>query len=997
MGSPKIEEILNLANNRRYFNELCGIYDSGLVLPYIGAGLSVFARKYHDDKFYTWREFLDIYYQQCFGRALDCKADLYNIADEVFDKEGEEQFYARIQACYGALLNEDDWNNILDSANNEAIGLIPKLFNGPIITTNFDRILEKLYHSSIKVFLPNDKNISQKVDDVKKHRVPSIYKIHGCVSDKSSIIFTGTSYERAYKENSIIVTTLSQLFSGFSFLFIGSSLQMSEQGMDRSIKLWTQLKEVGMYHYAILEEPDNIAQREDELVKQNIYPIFYPKGQHDCIKIILEELYEQRIKQIGEIPRYKSTFIPRKYITEQIKTYFEKDTQISSNSVLVIHGYGGVGKTRIMQNYALSKLGQSEYKYIIWLNAISQAILMSDIYYYLVNNRLLKEGVEKTDEEIINIFTDRISNDDSLILLDNVEDFNDVKNILSITSSKNYSTNLHFIITSRTNIYHSFKSVDVSDFTLHEAQQYLFTYTGKIANRLSEEIAYKLGCHPLAIEQAAAYIKNNNISYKDYLELLADEQSDILNEGTAESRTLYVNATWNISMRMIDNKSSKALLNICSYFAPNNIQFSWVEKYIEQLDINSPLYEYFNNNTKFDEIVLELDKYSLIRRNSDNMSFHGLMQTAVRKSCKNDKTEWDNFAIDLLYQYIFPNEKNTFSRDDFRMLLPHIDTLLKYSAKDSKKASRLSHFIVYGLEKLNMYHSSLQYERDAIERQEFAYGTHCEEVARTKNLLGVIYTNIGDYTKAKSYLEEALLIREDVLDVDDILIAHTHNNLGILFYHMELYADSERHHKLALDIKNKIKDDKIRAVEISCTQNNIGALYDKMARMYNNKALDIHCQALDNRKEDSKENIAFTLHNIGVIFKNLGNYTEALSYFKQALKIRDIIYRDDESANPHIGQTCLNIANIYMDQEKYYEAFEFLNRAKIGYLKTYSEEHHYASDIFFSFGKYYYCMGKYTDALEYFQRALNIRQNKLHIPQSSLTEIIQMIDKCKNG
>lgn len=685
MGSPKIEGILNLANNRKYFNELYGIYNSGLVLPYIGAGLSVFARKYNNDKFYTWREFLDIYYQQCFGRALGCEADLYNIANEILEKEGEEQFYTRIQACYGALLNEDDWNNILDSANNEAIGLIPKLFNGPIITTNFDRILEKLYHSSIKVFLPNDKNISQKVDDVKKHRVPSIYKIHGCVSDKSSIIFTGTSYERAYKENSIIVTTLSQLFSGFSFLFIGSSLQMSEQGMDRSIKLWTQLKEVGMYHYAILEEPDNIAQREDELVKQNIYPIFYPKGQHDCIKIILEELYEQRIKQIGEIPRYKSTFIPRKYITEQIKTYFEKDTQISSNSVLVIHGYGGVGKTRIMQNYALSKLGQSEYKYIIWLNAISQAILMSDIYYYLVNNRLLKEGVEKTDEEIINIFTDRISNDDSLILLDNVEDFNDVKNILSITSSKNYSTNLHFIITSRTNIYHSFKSVDVSDFTLHEAQQYLFTYTGKIANRLSEEIAYKLGCHPLAIEQAAAYIKNNNISYKDYLELLADEQSDILNEGTAESRTLYINATWNISMRMIDNKSSKALLNICSYFAPNNIQFSWVEKYIEQLDINSPLYEYFNNNTKFDEIVLELDKYSLIRRNSDNMSFHGLMQTAVRKSCKNDKTEWDNFAIDLLYHYIFPNEKNTFSRDDFRMLLPHIDTLLNIQPRIQKR------------------------------------------------------------------------------------------------------------------------------------------------------------------------------------------------------------------------------------------------------------------------------------------------------------------------
>lgn len=48
MSSPKIEEILNLANNRKYFNELYGIYNSGVVLPYIGTGLSVFARKYNN-------------------------------------------------------------------------------------------------------------------------------------------------------------------------------------------------------------------------------------------------------------------------------------------------------------------------------------------------------------------------------------------------------------------------------------------------------------------------------------------------------------------------------------------------------------------------------------------------------------------------------------------------------------------------------------------------------------------------------------------------------------------------------------------------------------------------------------------------------------------------------------------------------------------------------------------------------------------------------------
>ena len=128
MSSPKIEEILNLANNRKYFNELYGIYSSGLVIPYIGAGLSVFANKYHKDKFLTWREFLNTYYQQCFGSTLDYNADLYKTANKIYDKVGEEQFYAKIKDCYGSQFREDDWNIILDSAKNEAIGLIPKLF-----------------------------------------------------------------------------------------------------------------------------------------------------------------------------------------------------------------------------------------------------------------------------------------------------------------------------------------------------------------------------------------------------------------------------------------------------------------------------------------------------------------------------------------------------------------------------------------------------------------------------------------------------------------------------------------------------------------------------------------------------------------------------------------------------------------------------------------------------------------------------------------------------
>lgn len=990
-----IEDILKIGNNRKNFNKLLNFYNSGYLIPYIGAGLSVFANKLFNNKFYTWREYLNSCYVNCYNCELPNDANLYDIANKIETRMTVETFYANIQDTYGFYLNDEEWKIILKDAENEAIFEIPKLFKGPIITTNFDQILEKLFTPIVRIFLPNNKEDINELKDTIKRRTPSIYKIHGCVRDINSIIFTGVSYDNAYKNKSDLVTTLSDFYSGFSFLFIGCSLLMSKEGMDKPIELWTKLIDTKMDHFAILEEPENMAKRYNELRKYHITPIFYPKGRHDLIKVLLSELLTRHNNIIGQIPRYDSNFIGRKEVLESIDVHFNKLKITSLRPIFVLYGTGGIGKTRIMREFAMKKLKLIEYDNIIWLNAVSRTILISEIYQLLLDFNRIKINGNRTDKEILDVFKEWMVMRDILILLDNVEDFSDIQDLLEVTSLIN-ETKIHFIITTRKSDAQNFTSAEITVFSSEEAQSFLYSYTNLCGNDYSKKIAETLGELPLALEQAAAYIKKQRIGYEHYWKLL-NNSFDILQEGEAENGTLSVMAIWNISMRMIQNEAAKIFLNICAYFAPNNINCKWFKKIHYFVKGYPQLYNALMDDYKLEDIISELMEYSLIRKENDYIYIHLLTQDAIRRLCNAEMKEWVNIGIDILYKHKFNKITSHDSRQRFLEIVPHVDSLLKYCDWITKKSAALYHFRMYGFDKLNKYQEALKYEKETKDWIESAYSDNAKKIASTYNLFGVVYMNKGEYKQSRDYLTKALNIRKRVLDKFDQEIGKSHINLGILEYYTGNYIKSEKHYKQAITIKSRISNKTKRAKELAYAQTNLGALYDKISQRYNNKALVIHYEALKNRKNDCDENIAFALDNIGVIYTNLGNYIEALSYLRKALSIRKGIYNDEQN-HPLIAQTCLNIANIYLNQEKYQEAWKLLETARKGYENTYTLEHYYTAEVYFIIAKYYYYQMEYADALRYLKMVLNFKMTNLKIKSSSdLEEIRKMIEKCETN
>jgi hypothetical protein len=112
--------------------------------------------------------------------------------------------------------DDDDKFNIYRNLKN--IGNI-------FITTNADRFIDSLLDAS---------NIDIKNFDSKNIDNHRLYKIHGCVSDEKSLIFTKNKYIEAYASQ-VFIDFIDNIFANYTVLFVGYGLNEFEL-LDRIIK-----------------------------------------------------------------------------------------------------------------------------------------------------------------------------------------------------------------------------------------------------------------------------------------------------------------------------------------------------------------------------------------------------------------------------------------------------------------------------------------------------------------------------------------------------------------------------------------------------------------------------------------------------------------------------------------------------------------------------------------------------------------------------------------
>jgi len=280
----KADEILRLYDNQGRFNRLRDSYKRGAVIPFIGAGMSISSG--HPG----WTEFL----RQLCNETRVCEEDLNYLLSQ-------GQYEEAAQA-----LADDMLAGSFDEAIENAFGheedlvgpiqLLPDIFDTSVITTNFDDVIKRCYEAlessfTETLFGADAKELPRYLGRGAKVLV----KLHGKANSNRNRVLTYSEYEKHYGNPPCLQNTIEAI-STKTLLFLGCSLVV-----DRTIQTLTQLVEekghdVATRHYAFLsigEDEDRLARR-DDLVKANIFPIWYPTDEdHDeCIEALFSKLIE---------------------------------------------------------------------------------------------------------------------------------------------------------------------------------------------------------------------------------------------------------------------------------------------------------------------------------------------------------------------------------------------------------------------------------------------------------------------------------------------------------------------------------------------------------------------------------------------------------------------------------------------------------------------------------------------------------------------------------
>ena len=172
------------------------------------------------------------------------------------------------------------------------------------------------------------------------------------------------------------------------------------------------------------------------------------------------------------------------------------------------------------------------------------------------------------------------------------------------------------------------------------------------------EITSMLGGHPLAIDQAGAYIEENGANLHRYTELYTKRRAHLLNTrgSLMADHPQSVTTTLSLSFEKVEQASEAAWELLCclAFLHPDAIPDKLLEQGASQL--GAQLQVVLTDGLEFESALGILRTYSLVRRNSDGatLTIHRLVQDVLKESMTEPiQRQWAERVVRAVNQ-VFP-------------------------------------------------------------------------------------------------------------------------------------------------------------------------------------------------------------------------------------------------------------------------------------------------------------------------------------------------------
>jgi hypothetical protein len=291
------QEWLDRSNAQTLYHlERQGRTGPGLV-PFLGAGLST------PYKLKNWRDLLLSAASPGLAPAIKEKLDgndYEGAAEALLQELGADGFQNMVAASAG------DTNIEPFDFRTGTVSLLPLLASGPVVTTNFDRVLERAFEAHGAPFesVISGPRPDLIVDALHGNRRVLI-KLHGDWQDRVGRTFAKSDYDANYGEGQperkreLLEGVERLLFSSRSLLFIGASL-----GPDRTVKLLQEVHKeyAGIRHFAIVKaptDPKEFDEREKHFRTCGVLPLWYHAERAEDHASQVEKLVAEIVERIS--------------------------------------------------------------------------------------------------------------------------------------------------------------------------------------------------------------------------------------------------------------------------------------------------------------------------------------------------------------------------------------------------------------------------------------------------------------------------------------------------------------------------------------------------------------------------------------------------------------------------------------------------------------------------------------------------------------------------
>ncbi len=515
-------------------------------------------------------------------------------------------------------------------------------------------------------------------------------------------------------------------------------------------------------------------------------------------------------RAIGHVPPEAMVipFPPNPFFTgredglKQLEETLEQNGRVALTQPVSLSGLGGIGKTQLALAYAHSSF-QRVYRTILWVNASSEAMLLAD-YGKLAQVLDLPEKDERDARVHVEAVKDWLETHTNwLLVMDNADDLLLAR---SFFPSANHG---RILLTTRSQFAGDIgaKLIEVDKMISEDGLQFLLRRAHPDEPAITPEtvapdvrlaasqVVKLLDGHPLALDQAGAYLHERGGSFADYIALYAQKRQALLKRRRAthsahDDHPESVVVTFQISFEQAAEQHPLAtdILYFCAFLDPDAIPEELFQ-YDDQFKAD-PL--------ALDEGIIALRRYSVLKIHIENEAFsmHHLVQAVLQDNMRDamaptKKRGWLQRVLRTV-NAAFPDAEmsGTWPEVDWpqcQRLVTHgvqlsafITTEQLISAEAGILLSKTAGYLwsrrqFQGVEKL--YQQAV-----AIRRQLF--GPEHPEVATSLNGLANLYYEQGRYGEAEAFYQQALQMKERLLGLEHPDLVPALNGLAKLLYYV---------------------------------------------------------------------------------------------------------------------------------------------------------------------------------------------------------------------